>query len=140
VVYNAIKTDFDGPRWTCTRAPAVRLLWHRPLRIHRAGPGGVSVHCPQLNGLPALPAVTPGTTYYWPACATAAMATSAANKASIDSLEAANTTLYQKDRLTDELTRSADFGKQIAAAVFEWSKSDGNDNTTPYTPPVGVGL
>ena len=104
---------------------------------------------PQLNGLPALPTITPGVSYYWPACANAAMAamnrnfyptTSAANKASIDSLEAANTAIYQKDRLTDELNRSADFGKKIAAAVFDWSKSDGNDNATPYTPPVGTGL
>src|SRR5206468_1706316 len=66
--------------------------------------------------------------------------TAAANKASIDSLEAANTALYQKDRPVDELTRSADFGRKIAAAVFEWSKTDGNDNTTPYILPVGLGL
>ena len=104
---------------------------------------------PQLNGLPVLPTISPNITYYWPACANAAMAamnrnfyptTSTANKASIDSLEAANTALYQKERPTDELTRSADFGKKIAAAVFEWSKSDGSDNNTPYTPPVGIGL
>lgn len=104
---------------------------------------------PQLNGLPALPTISSNVTYYWPACANAAMAamnrnfyptTSTANKASIDSLEAANTALYQKDRPADELTRSADFGKKIAASVFEWSKSDGNDNSTPYTPPVGIGL
>lgn len=104
---------------------------------------------PQLNGLPALPTISPGMTYYWPACANAAMAamnrnfyptTSTANKASIDSLEAANTAFYQKDRPADELIRSAEFGKKMAAAVFEWSKSDGNDNSTPYTPPVGIGL
>ena len=104
---------------------------------------------PKLNGLPPLPAVTPNERYYWPACANAALAamnrnfypsTSAVNKAAIDSLEAANTSLYQKDRTADEVNRSADFGKKIAAAVFEWSKSDGNDNTTPYTLPVGEGL
>jgi hypothetical protein len=103
----------------------------------------------QLNGLPALPTVTPNVSYYWPACANAALAamnrnfhptTSAANKVSIDSLEAANTDLYQKERPADELARSAEFGKQIAASVFEWSKSDGNDNATPYVLPVGIGL
>ena len=104
---------------------------------------------PQLNGLSPLPTITPGTSYYWPAAANAAMAamsrslnptTSAANKVAIDSLEAANTALYQRDRPADELTRSAEFGKQTAAAVFEWSKTDGSDNATPYTPPVGPGM
>lgn len=103
----------------------------------------------QLNGLPPLPAVLAGERYYWPACANAALAamnrnlhptTSAANKNSIDSLEAANTTLYQQERPAEELARSAAFGRQIAASVFDWSKTDGNDDNTPYTPPVGVGL
>ncbi len=104
---------------------------------------------PQLNGLTGLPTVTAGQTYYWPACANAALAamnrnfyptTSAANKVSIDSLEAANTTQYLKTRPADELARSADFGKKIAAVVFDWAKTDGNDDATPYTPPVGFGL
>lgn len=104
---------------------------------------------PQLNGLSALPTVASGTNYYWPACANAAMAamirnvyptTSAANKLSIDSLEAANIAQYQKDRPVDELTQSAEFGKQVAAAVFAWAKTDGSVNTTSYTPPVGDGL
>ncbi|MFD2934090.1 vanadium-dependent haloperoxidase [Spirosoma flavum] len=64
----------------------------------------------------------------------------AANKAAIDSLEAANTALYQKDRPLDELNRSADFEKTIATAVFEWSKTDGYDNTTPFSLPAGEGL
>ncbi|MBD2704599.1 vanadium-dependent haloperoxidase [Spirosoma sp. BT702] len=113
------------------------------------GLAGYQSIAPQLNGLPALPTVIPNVSYYWPACANAAMAamsrnfyptTSAANKASIDSLETANTTLYQKERTNDELNRSAEFGRKIAAAIFDWSKTDGNDNTTPYTPPVGLGL
>ncbi|WP_232540974.1 vanadium-dependent haloperoxidase [Spirosoma endbachense] len=104
---------------------------------------------PQLNGLPPLPAVTPKVNYYWPACANAALATmnrnlyptaTATSKASIDSLEAANTVLYLKESTAEELNRSAEFGRQIATVIFEWSKSDGNDNTTPYTPPVGLGL
>ncbi len=103
----------------------------------------------QLNGLPALPTVMPGVRHYWPACANAALAamnrnfyptTSAANKASIDSLEALHNTIFLKTRMADEVNRSADFGRQIAAAVFAWSKSDGSDNATPYTPPVGPGL
>lgn len=113
------------------------------------GMAGYQSIAPQLNGLAGLPTVTAGETYYWPACANAALAvmnrtyyptTSAANKVSIDSLENAFTTLYLKDHTTEELNRSADFGKNIAAAVFEWSKTDRYDDTTPYTVPTGVGL
>ena len=104
---------------------------------------------PQLNGLPPLPTVSPGVSYYWPASANAALAAmnrylhptaSSANIASIDSLEATNTALYQKDRPVEELTRSADFGKKIAAAVFEWAKTDGHDSKKPFTLPVGKGM
>jgi len=103
----------------------------------------------QLNPLPALPTVAAGERYYWPAAANAALAasikvyyptTSVANLASIDSLEAANTASYQTGAIADELSRSTEFGKAIAAAVFEWSKTDGNDNATPYTLPMGTGL
>lgn len=113
------------------------------------GLAGYQSIAPQLNGLPPLPTVTSNLSYYWPACANAALAamnrsfhptTAAANKIAIDSLETATTALYQKDRPADELARSAEFGKKIAAAVFEWSKSDGNDNNSPYTLPIGVGL
>jgi hypothetical protein len=38
------------------------------------------------------------------------------------------------------LARSAEFGKKIAAAVFEWSKTDGSTDRTPFTLPTGVGL
>ncbi|MBC8151907.1 MAG: vanadium-dependent haloperoxidase [Bacteroidetes bacterium] len=113
------------------------------------GLSGYQSIAPQLNGLPSLPVVTPDAGYYWPACANAALATmnrnfypttSPANKAAIDSLEGANMALYQKDRPADELNRSADFGRKIATAVFDWSKTDGNDNNAPYTLPAGAGL
>ncbi|WP_164851259.1 vanadium-dependent haloperoxidase [Larkinella soli] len=104
---------------------------------------------PKLNGLPALPKPDQKESYYWPACANAAFAamsraffttTSAANKASMDSLETALLNEYRKVRTNEELARSETFGKQIAAAVLDWAKTDGNDNTTPYTPPTGDGL
>ncbi|MFC5411781.1 vanadium-dependent haloperoxidase [Larkinella bovis] len=111
------------------------------------GLAGYQSIAPQLNGLTGLPTVTPNARYYWPACANAAMAAmsrsqfpnaSAALKTAIDSLEAANTVLYRKESSGEELNRSAEFGKKIAAAVFEWSKSDGFDNPTPYSLPVGA--
>ena len=103
----------------------------------------------QLNGLPAMPATTPDVTYNWAISANAALAAmnrnffptaTTANKASIDSLETANNTLFKQESTTDEINRSVDFGQKVAAVVFEWSKSDGFDNATPYTPPTGAGL
>lgn len=103
---------------------------------------------PQLNGLGALPSAEKGETYYWPASANAAMAaitrsfyqmTSPANKASIDSLEAVNVLLYQKVSKSDELARSAAYGKSIAEAVFNWAKTDGNDDKTPFNIPAIAG-
>jgi hypothetical protein len=104
---------------------------------------------PQLNGLTNMPAAEMNTTYYWPASANAAMATitrnlypmtSAANKAAIDSLETANSLIFKKESGDEELARSADFGKRVAVAVFEWSKTDLSDNKTPYTLPAGNGI
>ncbi|MCE7064560.1 vanadium-dependent haloperoxidase [Dyadobacter sp. CY326] len=96
---------------------------------------------PQLNGLPALPKISTGMSYYWPASANAALAEmnrslfpaiTAARKASVDSLEAANWALYLPKSSAAELERSAAFGKEIAASILAWAKTDGYDNTTPY--------
>lgn len=108
-------------------------------------PGYQSI-APQLNGLPALPQPSGSLNYYFPASANAALAAinrvihpgiSAATLARIDSLEAANLAKYQVHQQPDVLANSIDFGKKIAAAVFEWSKTDGYNNTTPYTPLSG---
>ena len=87
--------------------------------------------------------------YYWPASANAAMAeiirglfaaTSDANKASIEALEASNYASYQGAAPLEQLEASAAYGKMIAKAVFEWSKSDGYlDPIPPFTMPVGPG-
>lgn len=109
-------------------------------------PGYQSI-APQLNGLPALPQPEKSLGYYYPASANAALAAinrmihpgiSAAILARIDSLEAANLAKYQQHQQPDVLANSVAFGKKIAAAVFEWSKTDGFDNATPYTPLSGA--
>ncbi|MCF0072900.1 vanadium-dependent haloperoxidase [Dyadobacter sp. CY261] len=109
------------------------------------GLAGYQSIAPQLSNLPALPQITSGT-YYWPASANAALAEinrsihpglSAVNKAKIDSLEAANLEVYKQSRPIEELERSAAFGRSIALAIFNWSKTDGYDNATPYTPLSG---
>jgi len=103
----------------------------------------------QLNGLTGLPTAAKNVSYSWPLSANAALAainrslfsnTSAANLASIDSLEAAYQATYQVGLRPEVVNRSIDFGKKVAAAVFEWSKTDGYDNAAAYTPPVGPGL
>ncbi len=125
-------------RWAYTGV----ALWEA---LQPGMPGYQSI-APQLNGLPALPQPAQSLTYYFPASANAALAAmnraihpgiSPANLARIDSLEAANLARYQQHQQPDVLANSIDFGKKIAAAVFEWSKTDGYDNTTPYTPLSG---
>ncbi len=104
----------------------------------------------QQIGLSGLPTPQSGATYHGAASVNAAMAqtlrnffptTSAANKASIDSLEAVFNTKYASEINAAGFQRSTDFGKQVASVVFEWSKTDGTLNVNPaYVPPVGPGL
>ncbi|WP_310391733.1 vanadium-dependent haloperoxidase [Hymenobacter sp.] len=103
----------------------------------------------QLNGLGGLPVADRTLAYNWALSANAALAgisrglfanTSAANKTTIDSLEAANAAAFQAGAGAEVQARSADFGKQVAAAVFNWSKTDGFDNATAYALLVGPGL
>ncbi|CCG98611.1 hypothetical protein FAES_0600 [Fibrella aestuarina BUZ 2] len=108
----------------------------------------------QLQGLTALPQTTPSQTYNWALSANAAQAevlrglfanATAAYKTRVDSLEQA---LFNQFKTTDQEqnTRSADFGKRIGAAVFEWSKTDGGHEgysrnfPTSFIPSTDPGL
>ncbi len=108
----------------------------------------------QLQGLTTLPQVESGKTYNWALSANASQAailrslyptTSAANKATIDSLETAIQTSF-KDADETINQRSTEFGKKIADALFEWSKTDGGDAgytrnfPASYIVPTGAGL
>jgi hypothetical protein len=105
---------------------------------------------PQVGGIPSLPIAQRHTAYNGPLSINAAIAqicrnffsaTSAANKAAIDSLETVFKNRYQNDINAAGVQRSIDFGKQVATAVFDWSKTDGTLATNPpYVPPVGAGL
>ena len=103
------------------------------------------------NGLKAtLPISHPSDKFYYPANANAAMAAiikamfpnaSAADKQAIDSLEAAHNGNFASTIPNDLLVRSANYGKAVAAAVFNWAEVDGYKNASnAYTPPVGPGL
>ncbi|GAA4416418.1 hypothetical protein GCM10023187_47820 [Nibrella viscosa] len=87
----------------------------------------------QLQGLSQLPQPESDKIYNWALSANATQAailrnlfanTSAVNKTRIDSLEKALLTQYKdSDEAVNE--RSTVFGRSIAQAIFEWSKSDG---------------
>jgi len=105
----------------------------------------------QLTDMPEMPQTLPGFAYHWSTCANATLAamsrnffpnTSAANKASMDSLENALNSVYQTEvNDNGEFQRSVQFGKSIAQLIFDWSKTDGASvANASYTPPVGAGL
>jgi hypothetical protein len=85
----------------------------------------------QLNGLTNLPQPDANLNYNWTLSLNAGQAyllkqlyeqTSVANKASIDSLEDA---IYKSEVNKEVAKRSARYGREIAKAIFEWSKIDG---------------
>ena len=101
------------------------------------------------SGLTGLPKPSNGN-YYYPANVNAAMATinkaffpaaNATDKAAIDSLEAALNSSFLASQPQATITASADFGKAVATAVFNWAETDGYKSANnPYTVPVGPGL
>ena len=106
-----------------------------------------------LAGLPPLSAAGKNAAYHWPSVANAALARSCvlfptAPREQLAALAAL------EERLADNLrsgapsgifARSVKRGREVATALFEWSKSDGGHegyvhNFPPYQPPVGHGL
>jgi hypothetical protein len=104
----------------------------------------------QLTDLSGMPQTEPGLAYHWAGAANAALAsinkqmfptTSDANKAAIDSLEAALNQQYQNEVDQPTLDRSIAFGKAVAQKIFEWAQADGYQHVSdPYIPPTGAGL
>ncbi len=106
----------------------------------------------QLNGLSAVPRPVTGKRYNWEIVANSAMAdiirslypnASAANLLLIAALDSTNKAAASGSCGQDEISRSVGFGKQVAAAVYAWSATDGgkdgylNSFPTDYVPPVG---
>jgi hypothetical protein len=117
---------------------ASRALGYGGLALYEAIVPGLPTHqslVGQLNGLTDLPKADAKLDYHWAASANAAEAqilrqlyanTSDGNKAKIDSLENLTLAGFKTENISGEvLARSAVFGKQIADAIFEWSKTDG---------------
>jgi PAP2 superfamily len=66
-------------------------------------------------------------------------------RSELDALEAAFVERYRRRTSRAVLDRSAARGREVAAHIFEWSRSDGGHegytrNFPPYTPPSGTGL
>jgi len=89
----------------------------------------------QLNGLDQLPLPQQGVDYNWVISLNAGQAeilrtiyiqTSDANKRKIDSLETFVVDQYKHNNVDAQIIdRSVQYGKSVAGAIFEWSKSDG---------------
>jgi hypothetical protein len=87
----------------------------------------------ELYQMPAMPKPDRSEDYLWSASANAALASmfklflgslTTVNKASIDSMEAANTSRFRLTAPEDVLARSEAFGRSIATAIYNWSTTD----------------
>tara|TARA_R110002050_G_scaffold159735_1_gene289149 strand:- start:8820 stop:10124 length:1305 start_codon:yes stop_codon:yes gene_type:complete len=88
----------------------------------------------QLKGLGSLPKIDPAKEYNWALSLNAGQSeilkkiyvqTSEENIQKIDSLEQLVFNQFQQDIDTETVLRSVAFGKTVANAIFEWSKTDG---------------
>jgi len=104
-----------------------------------------------LPGLGAVPAAGRNRAYDWPTAANAALASvlrslfPPGQAAAVNALETHFEESLRPGLPPGAFTRSIERGREVAAVVFEWSKSDGGHegylrNFPPYTPPVGLGL
>lgn len=66
---------------------------------------------------------------------------------SIDSLEYEMQTRHSEGQNQETINRSIDYGKAVATAIFEWSKTDGgyqgylrNFDSTFFQPPMATGF
>lgn len=104
---------------------------------------------PYLNGNLVLPALPNGNHVFFPLAANSAYADmfrffytgKESNLSLIDSLEAEYRNRYINEATSNfSISESIRYGKEIAAAVIEWSKQDGASNANiPYTP-LGEGF
>ena len=128
---------------TMTRLPAntptygSRALGYMGLTMYECVVNGSAAHrslAGQLNDLPNLPRPENGKTYDWTLAMNAGQAlmlkkiydyADKFRQFSIDSLEYELLTQYGKNQSQDLINRSVEYGKAVATAIFEWSKTDG---------------
>ena len=108
----------------------------------------------RLQGIPELPRAGRNREYDWPTVANAALAdishrlfatATADNHLAIDALERGFADRFRSSLPLGVFDRSVQRGRDVAAVIFEWSRSDGGHeaylhNFPPYAPPAGPGL
>lgn len=104
----------------------------------------------------SLPAFQSDEEYHWPTCLNAAYASiftsffptaPSAQLSKISALEASFNSQFSAEVSQAVFNRSYNYGKAVAAAVYQWSKTDAighegylNNNDPSYVPPTGTGL
>jgi hypothetical protein len=137
---------------------ASRAFAHAGVTLYEALVPGMPGHrslAGQINGLPEMPRAGKNCIYHWPAVANSSLAAilrslfptaPAQGRAAIDSMEGRFAARFRPGLPPGVYRRSVDRGRQVAAAVFEWSKSDGGHEgylrnfPSDYVPPTGQGL
>lgn len=145
-------TSFDADvavRWgqmallVTTRTPgntptyASRAFGYLGLAMYESTVYGIPDHqslARQLNGSPVFPLPRTDSVYSWPLALNAGQAyllknlyehTPLGSKTSVDSLETALLRAYGDTANPAVVARSVAFGRALATAIYEWSKSDG---------------
>ena len=136
---------------------AARAFGYAGLTMYESVVPGITVRkslAGQLQALSALPKPEAGKVYNWALSANAAQAEilrslymnmSATSKTTVDSLETILRVAFKDaDETVNE--RSVAFGKSMARALYDWSKTDGGDAgyshnfPTDYVVPTGAGM
>jgi hypothetical protein len=135
---------------------AARVFGYTGVALYESVVHGMPEHrslAGQLNGLTALP--RPSGEVHWPAVANSALATitrqlftraSSQNQSAVDALDAKFAQELGAEIDADVLARSTQYGQTVAAAIYDWSKTDGGHDAdlhnypSDYAPPVGPGL
>lgn len=116
---------------------ASRELGYLGIAMYETTVHGMDDHqslVPQMKGIKQFPAPKTDSVYSWPLALNAGQAlllknlyehTAAYHKRSIDSLETAIRTAYADTLDKAVAERSIVFGRAVASAIYEWSKTDG---------------
>ena len=137
---------------------AARAFGYAGVALYESVVPGMPLHHSmkgRLGQLTTLPEADPRQTYHWPTAANAAMAEIAqlfyanmpqAAYSQVLDLEVSIRLEIEQGIDGETLLRSREFGKAIAEAVFEWSKTDGGHQgyltnfPQSYIPPTGPGF
>lgn len=137
---------------------AARVFGYSGIALYEAmvpGMPGYQTLSGQLNEMPPMPQPPAGISLHWPSVANSTLATlsrrlfpaiTAIPLRDINRLEARLQGQYAEAAPAEVLAASQEYGRSVAEAVFEWSKSDGGHegyvrNYAPgYTVATGQGL